>query len=254
MFFHVILECEFDIVQICMKKYAKIACFMRFSHVFLWRGCGGGGQKAEKTKNKFWTAERTWKRIFWRSPNQKTRKCAPTTVYCLFWVLQDIGGYPPIVVPPYVVQGTPLCDANSKNFEKNWNFKKPPKPLKRRKSELSEYIHMLGVKKLGFGRILGVFRSEKLKTYSFWELSSRKMPKIRPKPDFLTPQHMYTGGGRNNVYRFRLKIWYVYSRWKVLLWCANDSPVLNLNFATVRPKKGGKSTTNGQKYWKFHRF
>ena len=56
------------------------------------------------------------------------------------------------------------------------------------------------------------------------------------------------------MYRFRLKIWYIYSRWKVLLWCANDSLVLNLNFATVRPKKGGKSTTNGQKYWKFHRF
>ena len=40
----------------------------------------------------------------------------------------------------------------------------------------------------------------------------------------------------------------------MLLWCAKDSPVLNLNFATVRPKKSGKSTTNGQKYWKFHRF
>ena len=64
----------------------------------------------------------------------------------------------------------------------------------------------------------------------------------------------HTGGGRDKVKWFRFKKWYIYSRWKVLLWCANDSLVLNLNFATVRPKKGGKSTTNGQKYWKFHRF
>ena len=64
---------------------------------------------------------------------------------------------------------------------------------------------------------------------------------------------LYTGG-RDKVKWFRFKKWYIYSRWKVLLWCANDSLVLNLNFATVRPKKGGKSTTNGQKYWKFYWF
>ena len=52
----------------------------------------------------------------------------------------------------------PYLRGNSKNFEKIGFFEKPPKPLKRKKSELSEYIHMLGVKKSGFGPILATFR------------------------------------------------------------------------------------------------
>ena len=64
------------IFQIFVKKDAKIASWMRFSHLFSNRGWRGG-QKAEKTKNVIWTAERDRKRIFLGAPNVWTRKCAP---------------------------------------------------------------------------------------------------------------------------------------------------------------------------------
>ena len=98
-------------------------------------------------------------------------------------------------VPPYVCR--PI-----KNFAKIRNFKKWSKPLKSSNSELSKYIHMLGVKKSGCLPILDVFRLEsaqKLRISEFLSASKPKNVQNGQTPRFFDPQHMYIFG--------KLRIW-----------------------------------------------
>ena len=74
---------------------------------------------------------------------------------------------------------------------------------------------------------------------------------IKTRNDFIL---INTGGGRIKRNCLFAKIWLSNTRRKGAITIVNERAKKTQQFATVRPKKAAKSTTNGQNYWKFFRF